>query len=58
MLERLEEAASYAEMDRVTAQIEEIRKYNHQLADLLTTLANDFAYDQILAGIRQTGEPQ
>ncbi len=56
LLERLEEAASYAEMDRVTARIDEIRKHNPQLAGLLTKLANDFAYDKILAGIRQAGE--
>ncbi len=58
LLERLEQAARYAEMHQITLLVDEIRKHNHQLADLLTTLASDFAYDKILAGIRQTGEPK
>lgn len=56
LLDRLEEAATCAEMDRVSSLIDEIGKYNHKLADYLAALADDFAYDKILSGIRQTGE--
>lgn len=49
LLYALEQAARQAAMKRVNRLIADIHTHNAALADALTTLANEFAYDEILA---------
>lgn len=48
ILERMEQAALRAEIDRLKALIDVVREYDHRLAMLFSSLADDFAYDKLI----------
>jgi hypothetical protein len=53
LLRRLKDAATEASITDVVREISEIGAYNTSLAEALTRLADEFAYDQILALIEE-----
>ncbi|MCB9077943.1 MAG: GAF domain-containing protein [Anaerolineaceae bacterium] len=54
LVEKLREAATRSDMLGVDNVIDDISRYHHPLATLLTSLAQDFDYDEILALLQIT----
>jgi hypothetical protein len=54
-IDRLRRAASLGSIDSVSAAIEQIGTRHPALAEELTALADEFAYDEILTLIRDSG---
>ena len=56
VITRLKEAAELSDVSLIEQEIEEIRSKNVQLADGLSELAENFAYDEILTLIKNAQE--
>ncbi len=55
ILERMEQAALRAEIDQLKELIDVVREYDHRLAMLFSSLADDFAYDKLIDLLHQNG---